>query len=387
MDISLPWCSTRIRVDINTGHVTKGCTEEQNREAKLEIFKNTPYSSDELYRSLGDLQHDVRRELMWAIDQEDKQWDGREVLLNMVFHLPDEADTWPEWMQDIYVKVTDTIMSYSPTARDWLQQNRLAVMEGKLRSLWSAVAQYEKNRRIFDCTSKGATEEQAHRECREMRDHAKSAVQTIVNEVKHQLTRRGKENLERITREWQERNRVTQENQEHQQHAAGEEVPMDTDAGTPVPSFFLFPEGARTEWKRQFARAKRAMQTRWGAEMISEDDASEEEEEQTHTQKAADQNDDMPMAGSVGDQGDTGGGRPPKRRASEPMNIDKFKKQKNDATKVYTCSRCHQRIMSNQLEAFGTPPKKYACMDKAACASRKEKHEDNKNRKMKGVQA
>ena len=204
MDISLPWCSTRISVDINTGYVTRGSTEEQSRAAKLEIFKNTLYSTDEIYRTLGDLQYATRKEMMWEIDENDKQWYGKEVLLNMAFHLPDEADTWPRWMQNIYAKVTDIIMSYAPATRDWLQQNRQAVVEGKLRSLWSTVAQYKKSRRIFDCTSNGATEEQALREYREMRDHTKSTIQTIVCEVKHQLTRRGKENLERITREWQE---------------------------------------------------------------------------------------------------------------------------------------------------------------------------------------
>ena len=267
MNINMPWCDTQLSVNVNTGQVTKSNPADRAYVGKLEIFQNTSFTSDEVWVALYDLDHNTRWEMIWAVEENDKHWAGKVVLINMATHLPDETENWPVWMKAMYEKVTEIIMDFSPLTREWLQTIRIGVAESRLRHLWAAATQYERNRRIFGCTSKGPTEEQAVRESREIRTCTKNLVQRVIWGVKDQLTRRGKENHKRRTREWLEADQATrQQMQEGQQQVA----PTEMDISPPIPPLSHVPEGAKVTWLMAVAQAKRALQVTPDVEMAPE---------------------------------------------------------------------------------------------------------------------
>ena len=336
MKVNMPWCDTHFSVNINTGQVTRSSSADHDQTEKLEIFKNTPFTSEEIWVALYDLDHNTRWELGRAIERCDEHWAGNDVLINMAIHLPDETENWPEWMRLMYEKVTETIMDFSPPTRDWLHAIRIGEMERKLRHLWATAMQHEKHRRIFDCTSKGPTEEQAIREHRETRNHTKNVVQTIILEVKNQLTKRGKENHARISKEWLLRdNAARQEMQEEQQQA----VPMETDAvSPPTPPCSYFPEGSRVAWLLAMAQAQRALQIKPDAERDPDYETQEGVDGQIPTPQTI--SDDEGVPASCGEKWSGNGDlcKTAKRYASVPKQTDKNKKQKR--TKFFTCGRC-----------------------------------------------
>ena len=217
VQVSMPWCDTHLSVNINTGKTVLSSTESQNKAEKLAMFKNAPYTSEEIWLALGHMHYDDRWELRKALSKADEHWVGNDVLINIAIHYPEEIEDWLEWMQQIHDKAAGTIMGLSRAAHDWLHAVRIDETEKKLRMTWAAAIRYEKNCRIFDCTSKGSTLEQSIREHRETRNHTRNVMQTIIRGVKNQLNKRGKENHERAAREAIQRDDATRRRMQEEQ--------------------------------------------------------------------------------------------------------------------------------------------------------------------------
>ena len=264
-------------------------------------------------------------------------------------------------------------MSFSPAARHWLHAMRSDETKRKVRRVWAAAAQYEKGRRIFDCTSKGTTEEQAIREYSETCNYTTNVMQTKILGVKNQLTKRGRENLERITMECIQRDDATRRRMQEEQ----QDTPMDVEVeAQPRSPLSHFPEGSRVAWILAQTRAKRALTV----DVIPDDEmdssagrSSDDVEGQIPTRQTITDDEDEPENSGGEGRLHNAKGRHPKRQASEPAGFDKNKRQKK--VKEYICGRCTERMPMDQLDTFGTTPRKFACKDRAACARRKDEYE------------